>query len=131
MKQFFFTAFYFFISIPVLLAQITSTSQAPETSRATFAPISRLIESARSILEAVLPMLISGGVLFLFWTLAMFTWKGAHDPTSRDKYKQAIMWSIIAILLMITVYGVIQFMADTLHVETGGKPQPFKLPGER
>lgn len=108
-------------------AQILQTSTVTNN----FGPLARLISTIQNVLGGLIPIAIGLGVVGFLFFLALFIWKGADNPIEQKKAKVGMFWSIIALFVMVSVYGIILLMASILGVEVGGGPQPFKLPGER
>ncbi len=70
----------------------------------------------------ILPLLTGLFVL----TMLVFIWgvvgiiRKADDPTARKEGQNHILWGAIGMLIMVSVYGIIRLVANTL-----GVPDPF------
>lgn len=69
------------------------------------------------LIAAIIPVLIGLAVLTFLWGLAKFILK-AGDTKSRDEGKKFIMWGVIALFAMVSVWGLIVFAKN--EFEFGG-----------
>lgn len=92
-------------------------------------PLVQMLTLVRNIADRLIPILVALAVLAFFWFLVRFIWKGSEDPTERDKMKGGMVWSILAIFVMVSVWGLIGLISSITGVQTGGTMHGFKLPG--
>ncbi len=68
----------------------------------------------------------------LFWALAtmLFVWgvvkfiKNANDTAEHEKGKQLIVWGIIAFVVLVSLWGIVEIvLSDTLGINSGGELQ--------
>lgn len=90
-----------------------------------------LISLAQMVVARSVPLLIGLALLAFFWFLIEFIWKGKDSPEEQKKSKAGMFWSIIALFVMVSVWGIITFMGSVLGVRQGGTIGGFVLPGER
>ena len=83
------------------------------------------------VLAMFVPILISMAVVGFFWFVVQFLWKGADNPEEQRKAKSGMFWSIIAIFVMVSIWGVIGFLGNITGIKQGGSIDGFKLPGEQ
>jgi uncharacterized membrane protein len=79
--------------------------------------------------DKLIPILVGLAVLAFFWFLVIFIWKGGEDAGERDKMKGGMLWSIIAIFVMVSVWGIIGLFGSLVGVQQGGTMHGFKPPG--
>ncbi len=60
-------------------------------------------------------------LLVFFWGLVEFIYKAGSDE-GRETGKRNMLWGIVGMFIMITVYGIIGLILGTL-----GIPSPFRL----
>lgn len=89
----------------------------------------QMLTLVRSIADRLIPILVAFAVLAFFWFLVRFIWKGASDPAEREKMKGGMVWSVLAIFVMVSVWGLIGLISSITGVQTGGTMHGFKLPG--
>lgn len=92
-------------------------------------PIAQLITLVKTIADRLIPILVAFAILAFFWFLVRFIWKGAEDPGEREKMKGGMGWSIVAIFVMVSVWGIIGFIGSITGIPQGGNIHGFKLPG--
>lgn len=89
-----------------------------------------LIGLAQVIVARSVPLLIGVALLAFFWFLIRFIVKGADSPDEQKKDKSGMFYSIIAIFVMVSIWGIIAFLGSTLNIQQGGSMPGFKLPGD-
>ena len=94
------------------------TAQNPPV--VTFTPFTDFITKLQDILDRSVPLLISLAVLGLFWFLLQFVWKGSSDPKAREGSIKGMGYSLLAIFVMVAVWGIIAFIANLTGIGVGG-----------
>lgn len=64
-------------------------------------------------LNALVPMLITIAILYFFWALIQYIAKVGED---RDKAIQQMIWGVIAIFVMVSIWGIIKLLQATFKV---------------
>lgn len=59
-----------------------------------------------------IPVLIGFVVLIIFWNLGQFILH-AGDEREREKYKQFIIWSVVAMFLIISFWGILNAIVSS------------------
>jgi hypothetical protein len=90
----------------------------------------RLLALAQEIINRLVPFLIGLAVVAFFWFLVEFIWKGKDSPEEQNKAKKGIWWSILALFVMVSIWGIVTFLANTLGIDQNAKVHGFTLPGE-
>lgn len=111
-----------------------ATSQGASAASSMFSPnnpLVQLLALVRSVADRLIPILVAFAVLAFFWFLIRFIWKGSEDPGERDKMKGGMLWAILAIFVMVSVWGLIGFLGSVTGIRTGGTMHGFKLPGQQ
>ncbi len=91
---------------------------APGTSGAT--GLLKLVETFQELLDRAVPLIISLAVLGLFWFLLQFIWKGSSESKARDEALKGMGYSLIAIFVMVAVWGIVAFIANLTGIGVGG-----------
>ena len=110
-------------------AQIQSQPLATAVTSGSGA-FTKFILLLQSILNKLVPLSIGFAFVGFLWFLVVFIWKSVDNPTERQKAKEGIMWSIVALFVMMAVWGIVIWIANLLGTGVGGSMPPFKLPGE-
>jgi hypothetical protein len=90
-----------------------------------------LLALARTLVVQAVPFLIGVALLAFFWFLVEFIWKGRESGDAQEQGKKGMLYSIIAIFVMVSIWGIIGFMGNVLGIGQGGGIPGFKLPGEQ
>lgn len=83
-----------------------------------------------TLVSRLVPFLIGVALLAFFWFLIEFIWKGREDPGEQNKAKAGMAWAILALFVMVSVWGIIGFMGNILGIQQGGTIKGYKNPGE-
>jgi quinol-cytochrome oxidoreductase complex cytochrome b subunit len=108
------------VQTPTIASTLTSGSGA----------LTRYILSLQVILNKLVPLSIGFAFVGFLFFLVKFIWKSVDNPTERQKAKEGIFWSIVALFVMMSVWGIVAWLANLLGTGVGGSMPPFKLPGE-
>lgn len=92
-------------------------------------PLVQFITLIRNVTEQLLPILVTLAVLAFFWFLIKFIWKGSDNPDERQKGVSGMGWAILAIFVMVSIWGIVQFIGSTTGIQQGGTMHGFKRPG--
>ena len=64
------------------------------------------------------PIIVLGFVvatIVFFWGIVKFIWKADSD-TDREEGKQSILYGIIGLFIMVSVYGILRFVLNTFEI---------------
>ena len=70
--------------------------------------------------------MIGLAVISFFWFLIQFIWKGSKDPAEQQKSLKGMGYSILALFVMVSIWGIIALAASILGVNVGGN---ISIPG--
>lgn len=74
-----------------------------------------------NLLDLLSQVLMSLAVLFFLWGVALFILKADSD-TEREKGKKVMFWGIIGLFVMVSVWGLVGLVSETLF--GGGDTAP-------
>jgi hypothetical protein len=97
-------------------------AQSVQTSGGVF----NILLTVQNILNAALPVLVALALLFFFWALAMFL-MNSGDEAARATARQQMIWGIIVLFILVSVWGLVNVLTTTFDVE--GDAGDFTLPG--
>jgi pSer/pThr/pTyr-binding forkhead associated (FHA) protein len=106
-----------------------SLGSGATTNTGNTSQLSGLIVSASRLIGMMVPVMISLAVLAFFAYLVRFIWKGAEDPKAHAEGMKGMGYSLVALFVMVSIWGIINFIGTTLGVGQGGGISDFKLPG--
>ena len=74
--------------------------------------VQQLIGIVGGIIALAIPVVISLALLYFFWGLAKFILH-ADDESERAKGKSIMVWGIVALFVIVTVWGIIAVLQST------------------
>jgi hypothetical protein len=124
----------FKMSFLTVLAQFPGTAPASSASSATrfdsSNPLVQFIIFVQLIINRLVPITIGIAVLAFFWFLIKYITKGAENEKERTEGLKGMGWSIIALFVMVSIWGIILMLAKIFGVQVGGSIPALKLPGQ-
>ena len=101
------------------------------TGQVSGGPLMRLLSLAQTIVSRLVPFAIGLALLAFFWYLINFLWKGAEDPKKHEDGMKGMGYSILALFVMVSIWGIISVMGSILGVSQGGGLPPIQMPTAR
>lgn len=83
-----------------------------------------LIRSLGGIVNSLISLVAALALLYFFWGLARFILR-AGDEKAREEGKQIMMWGIIALFIMVSVWGIVRFFSEDLGFWGVGTPDLY------
>ena len=77
-----------------------------------------IITDIGNLVSLLTPVIVALALLFFFWGLAKYI-LAAGDETAQAAGKQIMIWGIIALFVIVAVWGLVQVLASTFKVDTG------------
>lgn len=71
-----------------------------------------------SIINTSLPIVVALALLFFFYGLARFV-LAAGDEEAKKKGKDTMIWGIVALFVMVSVWGLVAFLGNALGIRQG------------
>jgi succinate dehydrogenase/fumarate reductase cytochrome b subunit len=105
----------------VVVAQTPPASPTPDTSF-----ITTLIGQLSGIINLVIPIVITLALLLFLWGLVKFM-TAAGDETAQQSGKKLMIWGIVILFVMVTVWGLVALLNSLTGIGQGGTgvaPQP-------
>jgi hypothetical protein len=89
--------------------------------------IANIVSSIGDLVDLATPIVVGLALLAFFWGLVKFIFS-ADDEEARKGAKSLMIWSVIALFVMISIVGIISFIGNAFGVEQGGT---LPVPGVR
>ena len=77
------------------------------------------------ILQLLVPILIGVAVLWFFWGIIVYLSGGAEE---KEKGKNIMIFGVIALFVMVSIFGIINLLGTTFSITPGGTVQAPRLP---
>lgn len=90
----------------------------PQVSFAAFDKLKGLLRDFKSLLDLLVPIIFGLALLFFFYGLAQFI-RSVSDKTIQEG-KNKMIWGIVSLFVMISIWGIISYIGDSLGIKTGG-----------
>jgi hypothetical protein len=84
--------------------------------------ITSLLEAIGRLINTALPIVIALGLLFFFYGLALFIFKSG-DPEEQKKGRSIMIWGVVALFVMVSVWGLVRFLNTAFGVQQENRPQ--------
>ena len=98
---------------------LAATIAAPAVAFAQFTNLTNIINQIGNIINLLIPIAFAAALLFFFWGLAQYI-MASGDDTSKEQGKQKMLWGIIALFVMSSIWGIVGFIGDALGIDQGG-----------
>ncbi len=76
-----------------------------------------LLTSIGELVEMALPIIVAIALLVFFYGLVKFIFSGAE---AKDEGKNLMIWGIVALFVMVSVWGLVNFIGRAFNIEQGG-----------
>jgi hypothetical protein len=83
-----------------------------------------LLGSVKNIINALFPVLMALAVLYFFWGLVNYV-KSAGDEKARDAGKGQMIWGIIALFIMVSLFGILAWVQSATGLTQGTSISPI------
>jgi hypothetical protein len=87
-----------------------------------------LLNSIKNLVSLALPIVVGLALLGFFWGLMKFIFN-AGDEGAKDEGKRIMIYGVIALFVMVAVWGLVGFIGSALGIETGGQADIPTVPG--
>ena len=87
-----------------------------------------LIKLIQTLIGYAGPILLSAAILAFFFGLVMFIWKGRENEEKRKGSMAFMGYAILAIFVMIALYGIVSFIGATLGISNPTSVNTIALP---
>lgn len=85
------------------------------------ASIQSLLNLFMGIVQALIPIVFALALLFFFFELAMFILH-AGDATGNEKGKNLMLWGIISLFVMSSIWGLVGILQKSFQVDNSNAP---------
>ena len=85
--------------------------------------VTNLLVSFKGLVSTALPVVMGLALLGFFWGLAKFVFN-AHDPEKRAEGRQIMIWGVVALFVMVAVWGLVNFVGTAIGVTPGSGGTP-------
>ena len=87
-----------------------------------------LVDSIGNLVGLALPIVVGIALLAFFWGLVKFIFSQGNEEAKGDA-KKIMLWGVIALFVMVSVWGLIRFIGNALGVDQGDTIVVPDVPG--
>ncbi len=89
----------------------------PQISFAAFTNVKSLLTQFGGLLSTSITIVFGLALVYFFWGTGQFI-LNAGDQKKREEGRQKILWGIIALFVMASIWGIVAFIGSTLGIDT-------------
>ena len=101
-----------YYTIVIALAVIT-----PAVSFALLSGTASLLTAIGGLMNPIIAGLVGLGVVYFFWGMGQFILH-AGDPKAIEEGRSKMIWGVVAIFVMVSIYGIISFLGEATGIKT-------------
>ena len=94
----------------------------------TLGNLETLLRSIGRLVDIALPVVVAIALLAFFWGLVKFIF-AQGDETAKTDAKKIMLWGLIALFVMVAVWGLIRFIGTALGIGQGDTIIVPRVPG--
>jgi hypothetical protein len=79
----------------------------------------QLLKSVKDIMNMIIPIMAGLAVVYFFWGMGQFILH-AGDPKTREEGKQQMIWGVIALFIIFSIMGIVNFIGSAIGITPGG-----------
>ena len=92
---------------------------APALALAQDSTVGGIVTLFGDIINAITPIVVALALLYFFWGLAKYI-LGSADEAKKAEGRNIMIWGIIALFVMVSVWGIVGLLGDTFGITPGG-----------
>lgn len=108
---------------------LAALALAPALASAqTLGNLETLVRSIGRLIDLALPIVVAIALLAFFWGLVKFIF-AQGDETAKTDAKKTMLWGLVALFVMVSVWGLVRFIGNALGVQQGDTIVVPRVPG--
>jgi hypothetical protein len=76
-----------------------------------------LVDYGRNIVDSLIPLAFAAALLFFFYGIAKYIFRIGGDGDAVEDAKRIMVWGIIALFVIASVWGIVQFFRDEIGID--------------
>ena len=86
------------------------------------ATVGSVLSTIKNIMDLLIPIFITLAVLYFFWGLGQYI-LNSNEAEKKEEGRNIMIWGILALFVMVSVWGIIGVISNTFGIGTGGTIQ--------
>jgi hypothetical protein len=87
-----------------------------------------LLTLTGDILNGLLPVVVGLALLYFFWGLGKYI-LSAGSEEKKEEGRNIMIWGVISLFVMVSVWGIVGLLGETVGIEQGGTVEIPVIPG--
>lgn len=104
------------VSLACLFLAIFLSSVLPAAADTTITTVAELVSRVSSVLNTIVPLIVGLSVLVIVWGIFRYI-SEAGDEEKRREARQFIVWGIIGVFFMLSIWGFVHILDNTFTLE--------------
>lgn len=88
----------------------------PSISFAALTTLKTLLTDFKGLMNAVISAIFALSIAFFFWGTAQFILNDAGNDKTREDGKKKIIWSIVALFVMVSIWGILRAIGKVTEI---------------
>ena len=94
----------------------------PSVTFAQLGGVQALAQSFGTLVTTLIPIVMGLAVLVFFWGLVKYI-SSTSDESSKLDGKNLMIWGIVALFIMVAIWGIVNFLAEAVGVTPSATPR--------
>lgn len=109
-------------------APVLALAQIPTGGDPNLTTLQSFVTAVGRLVNLALPIVVGLALLGFFWGLVKYIF-AAGDGEKIDEGKSLMIWSVVALFVMVSVWGLVGFIGRTFGIGQGGSAPVPKVQG--
>ena len=83
--------------------------------------LEKLIDDTGDLMNKLIPVLIGAAVIAFLWGVVKFIF--SDDGPAKSDAKNFMVWGLVALFVMVSVWGLVRILSDTLGIRRNEVPR--------
>lgn len=75
--------------------------------------------------NVIVPLLFAIAFLYFVYGVYKYFILGADSDSERETGREFVLWSLIGFAVILSVWGLVNVLTETLNIQTGGNPPRY------
>lgn len=100
-----------------VLAFVPALAFAQNNASFDLTNIGTLVVAIGNIIASIIPIMFALAIVYFFWGLVTYI-RAAGDPKAADSGKSIMIYGVIAITVMVSIYGLVNWLQDSVGINS-------------
>jgi len=105
----------FLYALPLFALPFVTSAEELELSA-----VGNFIDTIIELMQKIVPLLIGLAVLVFLWGVLKYVISGADDADKRKEARGFMIWGIVSIFIMVSVWGLVGILQTSFGIDSKG-----------